>query len=306
MISEPAKGVAATIAAASIWGLSSLFYKQLSDVPALEVLSHRTLWSLVFFALVLGFQGRLRLVWAAFRTPGAFAIIALASFMIAANWFLFIWSIQVGRATESSLGYYIFPLVAVFLGRIFFGERLAPVQWVAVALAGCAVTLLAFGLGAAPWVALLLASTFGLYGLIKKKLDLGPVVSVTAEVILIAPVAAYVLLQSYHNGSSAFGTDWAVSGMLILAGPLTAMPLILFSFAARRLTMATCGLLLYINPTLQFACAVFVFAEPFGPWHLGAFTVIWSALALYSVSALRRENARRKSVTAALASGATV
>lgn len=305
MLSEPAKGVAAMVGACFVWGLSPMYYKLLSDVPAAEVLSHRMIWSLVFFALVLGVQRRLREVFRAMNNRRSFGLVAVASLMIAANWGLFIWSVQTGQTTQTSLGYYIYPLVAVVIGRVIFHESLSTVQWWAVALATAAVTLLTFGLGLVPWVALTLAITFGLYGLIKKQLDVGPVVSVTAEVLLLIPFAVLILLQTHHNNGSIFGGDLRTMWLLIFAGPITALPLILFSFAARRLTMTSVGLLQYINPTLQFACAVFVFSEPFGPWHIAAFVLIWTALALYSAAALHQDSARRKATRAAAASGTT-
>ncbi len=300
------QGILAMVGACTVWGLSPLFYKELTHVPALEVLAHRALWSLVFFLGVLAVQRRLRELAQGFASPRAFGTVALAALMISCNWFLFIWAIQVGRATESSLGYYIYPLLAVLVGRVIFAERLSRIQVIAVALATLAVVLLTLGLGTPPLIALTLASTFAMYGLIKKRLDMGPVVSVTCEVVLFAPFAGLLLLQSYHNGNGAFGLDARTDLLLILAGPITALPLILFSFAARRLAMSTVGLLQYINPTLQFGCAVFVFAEPFGPWHLVAFALIWTALALYSVSAVRQDKARRNAATAAGVSGTAV
>lgn len=305
-MSDQARGVAAMVGAASIWGLSPIFYKHLSHVPALEVLSHRMIWSLALFLLVLGVQNRLREIWQAVNSFRALAIFMVASVMIAANWALFIWSVQVGQTTQTSLGYYIYPLVAVLIGRIIFGETLSRAQWYAVVLAALAVMLLTYGLGTAPWVALVLAATFGLYGMIKKQLDVGPVVSVTVEVLLLAPLAVILLLQTRHNDAAVFGGDPATFGLLVLSGPLTALPLILFSYAARRLAMATVGLLQYINPTLQFGCAVFLFGEPFGGWHMAAFALIWSALALYSVSRFGQDRARRKASRAAAASGTIV
>ncbi|MBW4707731.1 EamA family transporter RarD [Roseobacter sp. YSTF-M11] len=302
-MSGAARGVAAMVAACTIWGLSPMYYKMLSHVPAMEVLSHRMIWSLAFFGVVLAAQGRLREVTRSMNTSRSFGLVAVASLMIAANWALFIWSVQTGRTTQTSLGYYIYPLVAVVIGRLVFGERLGAVQWTAVCLATVAVMVLTLGLGTAPWIALILALTFGLYGMIKKQLDVGPVVSVTAEVLLLVPVAGFILLQTYHNTGTVFGEDMRTMALLIFAGPITAVPLILFSFAARRLAMTTIGLLQYINPTLQFACAVFVFSEPFGQWHLVAFVLIWTALAFYSVSALRQDSARRRAVRAAAASG---
>jgi chloramphenicol-sensitive protein RarD len=291
------KGIAAIVVSCTIWGLSPLFYKALSDIPPLEVLAHRTVWSLVFFAAVLMVQSRLAELWRAVSDWRVTRVIAFSAGMISVNWFLFIWSIQVGRATEASLGYYIFPLVAVLIGRIWLGESLARVQRIAVGLAAAAVLLLTLGLQIVPWISLVLAVTFGLYGLAKKGLALGPVLSVTAEILILTPLAAFWLVSLHTGtGNGAFGEDIATSALLIAAGPMTALPLILFSYGARRLAMSTVGIAQYINPTLQFMCAVFIFGEPFGAVHLGAFALIWTALALYSVSALRQDKARRKAV----------
>ena len=305
-MTDSTKGFAAMIAACCVWGLSPIFYKMLAHVPAAEVLAHRTLWSLVFFALVLAVQGRLQMIFVAMAGRRAFGLVAFAALVIATNWYLFIWAVQTGQATEAALGYYIFPLVSVLLGRLAFGERLSRVQLAAVGLVSVAVSLLTYGLGTAPWLALALAASFGLYGLAKKRLAVGPVVSVTAEVLLLSPFALIVLWQTGDNGAGAFGASWRDSALLILAGPITATPLILFSYAARRLSMATSGLLSYINPTLQFFCAVVLFAEPFTAWHVQAFALIWCALALYSVSTFRQDKARRRALRAAAASGTTV
>lgn len=292
-MSDTRKGVLALVAACTIWGLSPLFYKALSAVDPTEVLAHRTVWSLFFFAGVLLLQGRLSELWNAVTDVASLKVIVFAALMISVNWFLFIWSIQVGRATEASLGYYIFPLVAVLIGRVVFGERLSAAQWIAVGLAAAAVLTLTLGLRILPWISLVLATTFGLYGLVKKRLDLGPVTSVTAEVLILAPIALLWLAILHGGGAGVFGTDMSQSLLLIAAGPMTALPLILFSFGARRLAMATVGIVQYINPTLQFFCAVVIFGEPFGPVHLAAFALIWTALALYSSSALRQDKARR-------------
>ncbi|SHH32253.1 EamA family transporter RarD [Marivita hallyeonensis] len=293
-MTDTRKGVLALIAACTIWGLSPLFYKALSDVPPLEVLAHRTLWSLVFFAGVLILQGRLSALFAAVTDGRSWRIVILASMMISVNWFLFIWSIQVGRATESSMGYYIFPLVAVLIGRLVLGETLSRAQWVAVSLAAGAVLMLTIGLQVLPWISLVLATTFGVYGLVKKRLDMGPVVSVTAEVLILTPLAVAWLIHLHTGAGGAFGGDLAHSALLIASGPMTALPLILFSYGARRLAMSTVGIVQYINPTLQFICAVAIFGEPFGTVHLAAFALIWAALAIYSTSAIRQDKARRK------------
>ncbi|MDR9394567.1 EamA family transporter RarD [Roseovarius sp. SYSU LYC5161] len=293
-MNEASKGVMAMVAACTIWGLSSIYYKALAHVPPIEVLAHRTIWSLVFFALILTAQGRLGVLRAAISDPKSRWRIALAALFISFNWFLFIWSIQSGKAVEASLGYYIFPLVAVLLGTVVFGERLSAAQCVAVGLAVVAVALLTAGLGVAPWVSLLLAASFGLYGVVKKGLDIGPVVSVTGEVLLLGPMALTVLGAIHLGGSGAFGRDMAESGMLAFSGLLTATPLILFSYAARRVAFATVGLVQYLNPTLQFLVATLLFMEPFTPWHGIAFAMIWTALAVFSVATLRQDRAARR------------
>lgn len=299
------KAVLAVLCAAIIWGISPIFYKMLSHVPALEVLSHRMIWSLVFFGAVLGFQNRLMEIPAAFENRRTSLLIVLASAVIAINWALFIWSVQAGLTTQSSLGYYIYPLFSVVLGWIFFSEKLAPVQWVAVGIVTVAVGLLTVGVGTLPWVALVLAGSFALYGVLKKQLALGPVISVTIEVLLVVPVAVLLLFQAHFAGHSVFGGDWKTFVLLVLAGPMTAVPLILFGYGARRLKMASVGLMLYLNPTLQFASAVFLFSEPFSLWHLVAFCLIWLALGLYSSAAWKSEKARRSALRQAAASETT-
>ncbi|MBM7066879.1 EamA family transporter RarD [Actibacterium sp. 188UL27-1] len=278
------QGLLAMVGACLIWGLSPLYYKLLDHVPATEVLAHRTLWSGVFFAAVLLIQRRLREVPNLLR-HGA-GLIVLAAVMISVNWFLFIWSVQVGRTIEASLGYYIFPLVAVVLGAGAFGERLGRVQWIAVGLAAAAVLTLILGLAVVPVISLALAITFGIYGLLKKRLSAGPVVSVTAEVAVLLPLAMAWLAVLHGQGGGVFGRSVQDTGVLMLSGVLTAGPLILFSYATRRVQMATIGLVQYLNPTLQFGCAVVVFQEPFTRWHALAFAMIWIALAIYSGQAI--------------------
>lgn len=298
---DAAKGVTAMVGACMIWGLSPLYYKLLAHVPPEEVLAHRTLWSLMFFAAVLAAQGRLAEV-ARLVSSRAALPVALAALAISSNWFLFIFSIQYGHAVEASLGYYIFPLVAVSLGVVAFGERLSRAAWAAVALAAVAVGVLTWGLGAAPWIALAIAGTFGIYGLVKKRVTAGPVVSVTTEVLILVPLAL-VWLAGVHLAGwggitgrtlGVYGSDWGASLLLMLSGPLTATPLILFSYASRRVRLSTIGLVQYLNPTLQFLVATLIFLEPFTRWHAIAFPVIWVALILYSLDSLRQERASRR------------
>ncbi|PYG27542.1 EamA family transporter RarD [Pelagimonas varians] len=289
------QGLLAMLGACSIWGLSPIYYKALLHVPPGELLAHRTFWSFVVFAGVLALQGRLGNLKSAMATPRAVAVLAFAALMISINWGLFIISVQIGRVTETSLGYYIFPLMAVLFGVVLLRERLSTLQWLAIALATVAVLQLAIGLGTAPWISLILGVTFALYGLIKKRLTTGPVVSVTAEVVLLVPFAFGWLAYVHAGGQGQFGRDLWTSGLLAFSGVMTALPLILFSAAAQRVSMSTLGVMQYINPTLQFFCATVIFGEALSRYHTIAFALIWLALAIYSFSSWRQDSARRKS-----------
>lgn len=293
-MSERTKGFWAIILVCVTWGLSPIFYRQLSGVPVIEVLAHRTIWSLAFFLLLLGWQGRLRAFWQAATGPHA-ARAALAAVLVSSNWGLFIWAIQAGHVVQSSLGYYIFPLVTVALGLIFFGERLGLAQWLAVGIALAAVVILTLGLGVAPWISLGLALTMGLYGVVKKSLPLGPAMSVAVEVALLTPLAlGWLVLQGLGwlpagwRHPLAFGDSTWITALLVVSGLITAVPLVFFAYAARRVALITVGLMFYLNPTLQFLCAVLVFGEPFTRWHMIAFAMIWTALAIYSGAAWRQ------------------
>ncbi|WP_135506378.1 EamA family transporter RarD [Roseovarius aestuariivivens] len=293
-MSPTARGVLAIICACMIWGLSGMFYKLLVHLPAIEMMAHRTIWAAVFFLIVLGVQGRATAPFAALTRRRDLPIIVLASLMVGANWFTFVFAVQIGKALDASLGYFIFPLVAVFLGLLVFGERLSRVQTAAVILAAVGVITLTAGLGVPPWISLILGITFGIYGMLKKGLDLGPITSVTAEAILLVPLAVGLLIWVHLQGGDALGVSWAETGLLMLSGPITATPLILFSYGARRVALASVGLLSYLNPTLQFLVATLVFHEFFGLWHGVAFGMIWTALALYSWSRWHQDKARSR------------
>jgi chloramphenicol-sensitive protein RarD len=293
---EETKGIIAMVATCTVWGLSGIYYKLLDHIPPIEILAHRTLWSCVFFAFVLLIQGRISVLGQALAGRKSILMIGFAALMISTNWFVFITSIQIGRAMEASLGYYIFPLVAVLLGAIAFRERLGKAQLFAVALALCAVVTLTWGLGVPPWIALILASSFGLYGLVKKGLSVGPVVSVTAEVLLLSPIALTVLWYFHSDGHGAFGVNWRDSLLLMFSGILTGTPLIMFSYATKRVTLATVGLVQYLNPTLQFLVATLIFQEAFSFWHAVAFAMIWTALAIYTTASLRQDRAARRAI----------
>lgn len=296
MVSEQFKGVIALVAACVIWGFAAIYYKSIAHIPPLEVLSHRTLWSLVFLFGLLACTGRLREIGQMLFDKRSLKIVMLAALLISVNWFTYIVAVQIGRVVESSLGYYIFPLVAVVLGYLFLGERLARLQWFAVVLATFAVVFLAVGLGVTPWVSLILATSMGFYGVCKKNLSAGPTVSVMGEVVVLAPLALIWLVGVHYMGwtdiaghtGGYFGNSWN-TGLLMLAGPITATPLVLMSYGMKRLTLASSGLVQYLNPTLQFGVGALIFLEPVTKWHFVTFGLIWIALALYSYEALRRE-----------------
>ena len=303
-MSDTNKGILAVLLACIIWGLSSLVYYQLKHVPALEILSHRTVWSMVFFLIIITAQSRLSVLRETLQPSRQLMVVVGAAVLISFNWFGFIWAVSNGYALESSLGYYIFPLVAILLGRVFLGERLTGMQLAAAGLAVTAVIVLTLGLGVTPWIAIWLAMSFAGYGLLKKRLSLGPVISVTAEVTILTPFALFYIVSygSFHTGDTAGVTlAW-----LVFSGPLTAVPLILFSFAAKSVRLSTMGILQYVNPTLQFLCATLVFSEPFTRWHAIAFAMIWSAVAIYSIAAIRQDRASRRRASKADVSSHTV
>lgn len=298
-MSNAQSGILAMVAACFIWGLSPLFYKLLVHIPASEVLAHRAIWSLILFAAILALQGRLGEMRTVLTNRRRVGLTVLAALMVTTNWFLFIVATQIGRNTESSLGYYIYPLVAVVIGRFVFGEHLTRLQWLAVGLAALAVAILTAGLGAVPWISLVLATTFGIYGALKKDLPAGPIVSVTCEILTLLPLWLVLLWIANMGGQGAFGHDWRDSLLLVASGPITSLPLILFSFASKRVPMSTVGVIQYLNPTLQFFCAVALFGEAFTLWHGIAFPLIWVALAVFSVVAWRQDKAARSAAMTA-------
>ncbi|MFT4794623.1 MAG: chloramphenicol-sensitive protein RarD [Paracoccaceae bacterium] len=317
MSQQPQGGLPAALAiigACMIWGLSAIYYKALSHIPPTEVLAHRTFWSALFFALFCMATGRLPGIMAILRDPRQVLLLAVTAVMISINWALFIWAVSAGHVVESSLGYYIFPLVMAALGWAVHGERFAPLQRAAVALAALATLGLSIGLGAPPYVSLTLAVTFAIYGLIKKSAPSGPISSVTVEVLLLAPFALVWLVGIHTLGWSdfsgkpggAFLLSWRDAGLLAFSGLLTGAPLALYSMAAQRLPMSTVGLIAYLNPTLQFLVAVTVMGETVTIWHAIAFPMIWAALALYSLDALRRDRVSRRARRAAGAGAAAL
>ncbi len=270
-----------------LWGLLPLYLKLLTGVPAVQVLAHRVVWSLLLLAIVVLVLGRLRTVRAAARGR-TLALLGASATLIAINWLTYIWAVQHAHVLEASLGYFINPLVNVALGVAVLGERVSRVQRVAVGIAAAGVAVMALSGGGAIWISLVLAVSFGLYGLIRKVAAIDALGGLTIETLLLAPLSLVVLAYAGAAGNAAFGQERSADLLLILAGPVTAAPLLLFAAAARRLTLATLGLLQYLGPTLQFAEAVLIFGEPLRPVHIVTFAAIWTGCALYAWDAWRQ------------------
>ncbi|MDP2196941.1 MAG: EamA family transporter RarD [Rhodocyclaceae bacterium] len=277
-------GIAAALAAYTLWGLVPVFFKQLATVPALEIIAHRVLWSLLLLAGLLAVRGRLGAAWTAARNPRILARVALAATLLTINWLVFVWAVNVNRVLETSLGYFITPLISVVLAVVVLHERLRPRQWAAVLLALIGVALEGWRSGGLPWVSLVLAGSFGLYGLLRKQLPLDAANGLLLETACAAPVAALYLL--WLGSAGQFGTTMTIDALLIASGAVTAIPLLLFAVGARRLPLVTLGFLQYIAPSLTFLLAIFYYDEPMNLPRLLAFAAIWAGLALYSTDLL--------------------
>lgn len=282
---ESPAGLGFGIGAYLCWGLLPLYLRLLADVPAHQIVAHRILWSLLLLVAAAVLLRRMPAIRAAARGR-TLALLCLSAGLIAVNWIVFMWAVQNGHVLETSLGYFINPLVSVALGVAVLGERLRRVQAVAIGLAACGVLALLLSGGGAVWISLMLALSFGTYGLVRKVAAIDALGGLLVETALLAtPALAWLWWVGADN---RFGSGTATDLWLVLAGPATAVPLLLFAAAARRVRLATLGLLQYIAPTLQFVEAVLVFGEPLRPVHLVTFGLIWTGLAIYAADAVRR------------------
>lgn len=265
------------------WGIFPVYFKLLQHVPALEVLAHRILGSAVLLVLLVLMQHQGAALRAEFGQPRRLGFYLLTALLIAGNWLLYIWAVQQGRILEASLGYYINPLVNVLLGVLFLDERLNRRQLLAVLIAVVGVLVLVIGHGVLPWISLILAFSFGSYGLLRKRAGHAPTLGLCVETLLIAPVALLFLVV--QGGGMLGAVDRSTDALLLAAGPMTVIPLLMFLQATQRLRLSTVGLIQYLTPTLQFLLAIAVYQETFTAVHLAAFGCIWLALALYSLDA---------------------
>jgi chloramphenicol-sensitive protein RarD len=280
------RGFVYALAAYGAWGVFPLYFKAIHAVDAPEILAHRVAWSAVFLAAVVTVQRRWGEVARAFGSPRSVAIYTLSMAFVTTNWLLYIWAVVTGHVLDASLGYFMNPLVNVLLGAIFLRESLRPRQAMAVALAALGVILLVVRVGRFPWLALSLAFSFGSYGLVRKRAAIDPVVGLLVETSLIAPLAAGLIGWRAWQGTGGLGRDVTTTVLLLLAGVITAVPLIWFAHGVRSLRLATMGLIQFLTPTMQFLCAVVLFQEPFTSAHAIAFGCIWGSLAIYASDAL--------------------
>jgi len=275
-------GFAYAFAAYAAWGVFPLYFKALHGIDAPEILAHRVAWSAVFLAALVSAQGRWKEYARAFRSVRSIAIYALSTALVTTNWLFYIWSVVTGHVLDASLGYFMNPLVNVLLGFLFLGETLRPRQAMAVGLAALGVILLVLRVGRFPWVALSLAFSFGGYGLVRKRAAIEPITGLLVETSLIAPLALGLIGVRAWHGTGALGRDVGTTVLLLLAGVITAVPLIWFAHGVRNLRLATMGLIQFMTPTLQFLFAVLLFHEPFTTAHGVAFGCIWGSLAIYT------------------------
>jgi chloramphenicol-sensitive protein RarD len=291
--SAAVRGAAAAATCYLAWGLVPLYWKQLADVNPVELVAHRHVWSLVLLLVLVALQGRRTELRGGLGSAEAVGRNLLSAGLLTANWLVYVWGVNTGHVIETSLGYFLVPLVNVALGRFVLHERLRPVQWAAIAAAVVGVAVMVAQLHRPPWIALALAASWSGYGLMRKQSALGPLVGLAAETLLLAPLAIGFLLWQHHTGEGALGRVGLGQHVLVLgSGLITALPLLLFAYGARRLRLSTLGLLQYLAPTVQFALGVWYYHEPFARDRALGFAFIWVGLIVYTADNLLAQRRR--------------
>jgi chloramphenicol-sensitive protein RarD len=308
-VEERRTGIAAGLAAYALWGVFPLYFPLLEPAGGIEIVAHRVLWSLLFIAGLLTAMRRWSLVRAAAADRRTVLVLAGAAVFIAGNWSMFVYGVNSGHVVETSLGYFINPLVSVVLGVVVFAERLRPLQWTAVGVAAVGVAVLTIDYGRPPWIALVLAGSFGAYGLMKKLVRVEAAPGLFIETALVALPAAAFLGVLQFRGAGSFGAHGAGHAFLLVSsGIATAIPLLLFAAAARRVPLSTIGLLQYVTPLMQLVIGVFVDHEAMPPGRLAGFAIVWVALAAFTLDSVRtaRGTARGRRTDRAVAEVAEV
>jgi chloramphenicol-sensitive protein RarD len=285
------KGIWYAIGAYASWGFLPVYWKLLSNVPALQIIGHRIVWSFLTLLVIILFMGK----WKDFRSAAftwrILRVYILAAVLIGINWLTFIWAVNAGHIVETSLGYFINPLLSVTLGVVFFQERLRSLQWICVGLAATGVVFLTVVHGAIPWIALALSFTFGIYGLVKKIAPIGSIEGLTLETgILLVPALGYLLITGINGTGVFLHTDATTACVMAGAGIITVIPLLLFASAARRIPLSLMGILQYISPALQFLVGIVIYKEPFSQIQFIGYSIVWLALIMF---ALERLSARQ-------------
>ncbi len=297
-------GLAFGLGAYALWGLFPLYFPLLEPAGGLEIVAHRVVWSLVFIALLLTVLRAWARVRAVVADRRALVILVGASLLISGNWLVFVYGVNSGQVVETSLGYFINPLVSVLLGVVVLSERLRPAQWVAVGIAVAGVAVLTVDYGRPPWIALALAATFGLYGLLKKLVRVEAAPGLFLETALVVVPALVVLAVLHAHGQGTAGNAGAGHLLLLVgSGVATAVPLLLFAAATSRIPLSTVGLLQYLTPSMQLVIGVFLYGEPMPPLRLVGFAVVWLALAVFTVDTLRAARASRRREVVAVPAG---
>ncbi|WP_207905759.1 EamA family transporter RarD [Aestuariirhabdus litorea] len=292
--SESTKGILFALAAFTFWGIAPIYFKAVADVPPLEVLAHRILWSVLLLMGLITIARQWTLTRDLLRDPRKLKLLLLSALLVAANWLTFIWAVANERILETSLGYFINPLVNVLLGMLFLGERLNRGQTIAVLLALSAVGYQLLVLGSIPMVALILAFSFGFYGLVRKKVAVAAVPGLAIETLLLLPLCLAYLGYLVVQQRSSFSLQLPdTAALLILAGVITTVPLVWFNAAATRLSLATVGFIQYLAPSIAFTIAITVYHEPFSHDKLVVFGIIWTALLVFSLDAWHQQRKRR-------------
>ena len=287
-------GLVAGVACFTTWGLIPIYWKLIASVPATEILAHRFVWTTAFLSLLLSWQRRWNEVVENIRSRRALIYCLTGGLAIATNWFLFIWAVNIGHVVETSLGYFMTPLMNVLFGALFLRERLTRLQLISVLLALLGVLNLTFGYGRFPWIAVSLCISFGLYGLLRKKSGTAAIPGLFIETILLLPLAIIFLIYLQHSNALVFGrVAWRISFLLVTTGVVTAIPLFWFGYATRHLRLITVGFLQYLSPIGSFFLGVFLFHEPFTRGHLITFILIWIALAIFTAEAVMRWRSSR-------------
>jgi len=289
-------GIAAALGAYILWGLLPVYFKWIAHVSAFEILAHRVIWSVLFLAAILYATGQWRKLSSIFQDRAALAILAATATLIALNWLIFIWAVNDGRILETSLGYYINPIINMFLAMLILGERLRAIQWIALVCAAVGVGIQLHHVGYLPWVALCLAFSFGGYGILKKRKPIDPTLGLFAETLMMLPVALAYLGYLAASGTMVFMHDSQATALLPMAGILTAVPLLLFTAAAHRMPITVLSFFQYLAPSLTFLLATLVYDEELSLAMLMTFACIWTGLILYSLDSLKRSAKKRRSL----------